>query len=117
MRPLKDELPANDGVLYVFYDFGTTQNTKYSYSGATLHGRNLVCVQQFCSRCEDVGDAERDCERCSERKHSYWDDPVGVMLTYLCKPRSWVKKIVAIAHKVKAFDLRFFLNRAVLLNW
>jgi len=44
MRPLKDELPS-DGckVLYVFYDFETTQNTKYSEK-ATLHVPDLACV-------------------------------------------------------------------------
>ena len=109
MRPLKNVLPACDGVLYVFYDFETTQNT-----GAGLHVPNLVCLQQFCSACENV---ERDCERCGVRKHSFWEDPVGDMLTYLCRPRPWVNKIVAIAHNAKAFDLHFILNRAVLLKW
>ena len=86
MRPLKNELPASDGVLYVYYDFETTQNTKYS-DRATLHVPNLVCMQQFCPRCENVEDAKRDCVQCGKRKHSFWDDPVGDMLTYLCKPR------------------------------
>jgi len=37
MRPLRDVLPdASDKELYVFYDFETTQNTKYS-NKATLH--------------------------------------------------------------------------------
>jgi len=39
------------------------------------------------------------------------------MLTYLCKPRPWANKIVAIAHDAKAFDLRFNLNRVILLKW
>ena len=52
MRPLKDVLPdVCDKVLYVFYGFETTQNTK-----ATLHVPDIVCVQQFCSRCEDAED-------------------------------------------------------------
>ena len=51
MRPLKDEALPSDGVLYVFYDFETTQNTRYSDSGATLHVPNLVYLQQFCLRC------------------------------------------------------------------
>jgi len=56
MRPLKDELPdASDKVLYVFYDFETTQNTKYC-DKATLHVPDLVCVQQFCSQCERAED-------------------------------------------------------------
>jgi len=55
--------------------------------------------------------------RCGQRKHSFWDDPVGYLLTYLCKPRPWVNKIVAIAHNAKAFDLHFILNRAIMLKW
>jgi len=52
MKPLKDVLPdASDKILYVFYDFETTQNTKYS-DKATLHLLDLVCVQQFCSQCK-----------------------------------------------------------------
>jgi len=44
MRTLKDMLPsAGDKVLYVFYDFETTQNTRYSEK-TTLHVPDLVCV-------------------------------------------------------------------------
>jgi len=60
MRPLKDVLPdSSDTVLYVFYDVEATQNTKYS-DKATLHVPDLVCVQHFCSQCEDA----EDCEEC-----------------------------------------------------
>ena len=113
MRPLKNVFPTCDKVLYVFYDFQTTQNTRFS-DRATLHVPNLVCVQQFCSRCEDVEDAQRECVQCGEGKHSFWDDLVGSMLSYICETRPWVKKIVAIAHNAKSFDLHFILNRAVL---
>jgi len=56
MRPLKDVL-SNEGykLLYVFYDFETTQNTRYS-DNATLQLPDLVCVQQFRSHCEDKED-------------------------------------------------------------
>jgi len=64
--------PASDKVLYVFYYFETTQNTDYT-AEAKLHVPNLVCVQQFCSRCEVV----EDCLRCGKRNHSFWQDPVG----------------------------------------
>jgi len=50
MRQLKDESHADDGVLYVFYDFETTQNTRH-WDTAIVHVPNLVCLQQFCSRC------------------------------------------------------------------
>jgi len=78
MRPLKDAVPsASDKVLYVFYDFETTQNTEYT-DEAKLHVPNLVCVQQFCLWCEDVENG--DCLRCGKRKHSFGEDPVGELL-------------------------------------
>ena len=116
MRPLKDALPdACDKVLYVFYNFDTTQNMRYS-DKATLHVPDQVCVQQFCSQCENAEDAG-DCLRCCQRKHSFSDDPIGDLLTYLCKPRPWANKIVAIIPNAKAFDLHFILNRAIILKW
>ena len=76
MRPLKDALPTGgDRVLYVFYDFQTTQNTRYS-ENATVPVTNVVCVQHFCSQCEGVEDCG-ECVRCGQRKHSFSDDPVG----------------------------------------
>jgi hypothetical protein len=36
MQPLKNELPRSDDVLFVFYDFETTQDTKFS-DNATVH--------------------------------------------------------------------------------
>jgi hypothetical protein len=50
-------------------------------------------------------------------KHTFWEDPVGDLLKYLCQHRPWVNKIVAIAHNVKAFDLHFIWNKATELNW
>jgi len=42
MRTLKDVLHSTgDKVLYVFYDFESTQNNRYSYK-ATLHVPDLV---------------------------------------------------------------------------
>jgi len=115
MRPLKDALPpASDKVLYVFSDFETTQNTEDT-DEAKLNLLNIVCVQQFCSRCEEVEDG--DCVRSGKRKHSFWQVPVGNLISYLTGPLPWAKKIVAIAHNAKAFDLHFIPNRAILLKW
>jgi hypothetical protein len=58
-----------------------------------------------------------DCERYGKRKHSFWDDPIGDLLSYLCEPRPWVSKVVAIAHNAKAFDSQFILNRAIQMKW
>jgi hypothetical protein len=89
MQPLEKVLPSADGVLYVFYDFETTQNTRYSNT-AWLHVPNLVCIQQFCSRCESSNNVDEDCTRCGKRKHSFLEDPVGDMLSYLCEERPWL---------------------------
>ena len=81
MRPLKDALPsAGDKVLYVFHEFEATQNIRYA-DEAKLHVPNLVCVQNVCSRCEVVEDG--DCVQCGRRKHSFWQDPVLELLSYL----------------------------------
>jgi len=115
MKPLKDTLPArSDKVLYVFYDIETTQNTEY-VDESKLHVPNLVCAQQFCSRCEDAENG--DCALCGRRKHIFRQDSVGELLIYLTEPRPWVNKIIAIAHNAKAFDLHFILNRALVLRW
>ena len=58
-----------------------------------------------------------DCERYGKRKHSFWDDPIGDLLSYLCEPRPWVSKVVAITHNAKAFDSLFILNRAIQMKW
>ena len=115
MSPLKNVLPADDKVLYVFHNFETTQNARYS-DRDTLHVPNLVWMRQFCSRCEDMEDIARDCIQCGKRSHSFWEDPFGDVLSYLCEPRPWFNKIVAVTHNAKAFDLHFILNRAIVMK-
>jgi hypothetical protein len=115
MRPLKNELPPDHKDLFVFYDFETTKDSVYSET-AKEHVPNLVCLQQFCSSCENIVDIEIYCLQCKQRKHAFWEDPVGDLLTYICKPRPWCNRVIAIAHNAKAFDLQFILNRAVLLK-
>jgi len=63
-----------------------------------------------------VGDG-RDCLRCGKRKHSFWEEQVRDLFSYLCEPCPWANKIVAIAHNAKAFDIHFILKRAILLKW
>ena len=116
MQPLKNVLPSNEGIHYIFYDFETTQNKRYSDT-AKVHLPNHVFIQPFCSRYEGVDDCERDCEQCGIRKHSFWDDTLSDMLSYICEQRPWVNQVIAIAHNAKAFGLHFILNRAVLLKW
>ena len=56
-----------------------------------------------------------DCERCGKRKHCF-GEPVGDLM-YLCEPRPWCEKVVAITHKAKGFDAQFILDRAIFLKW
>jgi hypothetical protein len=53
----------------------------------------------------------------AERLHSFFDDPVGDLLSNLCEPRSWCNKVIAIAHNAKAIDSDFILGTAVFLKW
>ena len=50
-------------------------------------------------------------------EHSFFEDPVGDLLSYLIEPRPWCKRVVAIAHNVKAFDAQFKFNRAIFHKW
>ena len=77
MQPLKNEVPSADNVLFVFYDFETTQDTKISET-AKLHEPILVCLQQFCTACEMQDDYEQDCARCGKRQHSFFEDPWAI---------------------------------------
>jgi hypothetical protein len=116
MAPLQNKPRPSQKVLYVFYDFETTQDTRFTQT-ATRHVPNLVCVQQFCSMCDNQPDANIDCVRYGKRTHSFWEDPVGDMLAYLCEPRPWADNVIAIARNAKTFDLHFILSRAIMLKW
>jgi hypothetical protein len=50
MIPLKNNFHPSDKVLYLFYGFEITQDTRYSEK-AMVHEPNLVRLQQFCSQC------------------------------------------------------------------
>jgi hypothetical protein len=115
MQPLRNVLPSSDRVLYVFCDFKTTQNTRYTDT-AKLHVPNLVCIQQFCSRCESYDNVDQDCTQCGKRKHAFWEDPMRDILNYLCETPSWCNHIIVIVLNAKAFYLHFILNRAVFLK-
>ena len=50
MRPLVNMPASSEHVLYVFYDFETMQDTTRS-DKSNVPVPNLVCIQQFCSKC------------------------------------------------------------------
>jgi hypothetical protein len=51
-----------------------------------------------------------------QKRHSFFDVPVGDLLRYLCKPRAWCDNVVAVGHNARAFDNQFILNKAIFLN-
>ena len=99
-----------------FYDFERTQHTPYT-DNAFLHVPNLVCVQQFCYKCESIDNVDTPCENCGIRKCSFWNNPVEQLIDNLCKPRNTINKIIAIAHNAKSFDSQFILNHMIKLKW
>ena len=80
MRPLKNEPASCERVLYVFYDFETTQDTRLN-DKSSVHVPNLVCSQQFCSKCVRITDIDQDWIQKGKRKHTFWDDTVVDMLS------------------------------------
>jgi len=116
MRPLVNELPRIDKLLFVFYYFESTQDTMISDS-ATVHIPNMVCLHQFCSHCENEPDIDAGCVRCGKGRHAFFDYPVGDLMTYLCKQRAWCERVIAIAHNAKGFNAQFILDRDIILKW
>ena len=116
MPPLVNVPASSEHVLYVFYVFENTQPTKH-LDRANEHLANLVYLQQFCSKCEIISDIEQVCIQCWKLIHSFWDEPVGNVLGYLCEFRSWVEKIIVIAHNANAFDLHFIPKRDIFPKW
>ena len=82
MHPLKNELASSESVLYVFYDFETTQDTKLNYK-MRVQVPKLVCLQQVSSKCESISDINHDCIQCGKRMHTFREEPVGDMSSYL----------------------------------
>ena len=60
---------------------------------------------------------DTDCERCGRRRHSFWEDPLGDLLSHLCEKRPWCNRVIAIAHNARGFDAQFILDRAIVLKW
>ena len=67
--------------------------------------------------CEMQPHISVDCARCGKRKHAFFDDPAGDLHSYLCQPRPWCERVIAIAHNARGFVAQFILNRAILLKW
>ena len=114
MATLKNELPRSDNVLFVFYDFETTQYTKVTDS-ATLHVPNLVCLQQVCTHW-DVASHRRGLR-------TLWQEKTFILgwsyrrFTLISLRTSTVgQQRRGYSANAKAFDSQFILNRAIQLK-
>ena len=91
MRSLKDVLPAKQTRQCTY--FMILRTPKISCIPTR---RKLMCPTSSVTN-SSVRGVRRwmmtDCERCGKRRHSFCDDPVGDLLTYLCEPRPWAKKL------------------------
>jgi len=110
MCPLANELTK--AITCYLYFMTLKRHKTLLTESSTVHIHNLVCLQHFCKVCEKEPDIYVDCVRCGRRRHAFWDDPMGDLLTYLCKERSWCKKVIAIAHNAKGFDAHFILGKS-----
>jgi hypothetical protein len=63
--------------------------------------------------CEDKADVDVDSRRYVKRKHSFWTELVGDLISHTFRSRPWTDRIVPVAHNAKAFDLHFVPNRLV----
>ncbi|XP_046397765.1 uncharacterized protein LOC124164478 [Ischnura elegans] len=105
-------------VLYVFYDFECRQDKKLQ-NGSFEHQPILCVVQQACSICYHVQEAEHICHACGCRQNIFdGNDPVSKFFTYLTLPRKNFKEIVVVAHNMKGYDGQFILSHMTSkLNW
>jgi len=114
MKPILNELPRIDIVLVEFwlpnyarykdFWFCNSERSKFSVSPAILFVQRNA-AGYWCRLWAFL-----------KRKHSFFDEPVGDLLMYLCAPRQWCEKVVAIAHNAKGFDTKFIQNRAIFLK-
>ena len=58
-------------IWYVYFDMECTQDFQ-KHDGSFVYIPNLICVQQMCSKCEDVDDLNVVCKQCGKRAHEVW---------------------------------------------
>ena len=85
ISPLSDRAPRSDRVLFLFYNVETTHNAKCTDT-SFKHVPNLLCVQKFSAVCEDDADMDVKYQRCGKKKHSFWTDRFGDLISYAFNP-------------------------------
>ena len=116
MRPLVNELPISDNVLFVFLWFWNYARYK---------------IFRFCNRAHSQSSLSPAILRTLRNAAGYlcrlralWQDKAFLLRRprrwppqlSLCASK-WRDKVVAIAHNAKGFDEQFILKRAIFLKW
>jgi hypothetical protein len=100
-------IKLSEKYMYVFFDTECTQDLE-KREGSLEHVRNLICIQQMCSKCVTMDDTNVDGEQCGLRTHVFWQDPVGKFIDYLHTSRSFADKIYVISHNPRGSTHSFF---------
>jgi hypothetical protein len=88
MKPLQNKPAPTDKVLYVFYDF--EKRRKIPNISKRLRSMSQIwSVYNSSVQNTRVMMTDQDCSQCGRRKHSFWHDSVGELLSYLCEQRQW----------------------------
>ncbi|CAH1115486.1 unnamed protein product [Psylliodes chrysocephalus] len=104
--PIDNGKPTLSGVLLVFYDLESTQETLMP-DGSFLHIPNLCVYQQHCEYCIDTD--IRICI-CGIRQQVLKIDPVSRFMEYIMNQRQQFKKIFVIGHAGGLYDNQFMLS-------
>lgn len=112
----KNRNKRSEKILYVFYDFESTQSESYSeIDGASLHKANLCAAQQTCDSCSDSDDISIPCVSCGPRQFTFESENcVESFMQYLTKINRKFNKVIVIAHNMQGYDghycLRYMYN-------
>jgi len=101
--------------LYVFFDTDCRQDLE-KHGGFFEHVPNLMCSADCCE-CEEVEDANVDCEHRRKRVHWFWQHPVGTFIDYLRLSRPFADKVYAISQTSRGYDAQIILRRVLEHIW
>ena len=104
-------------ILYIFYDFETTQsNPVVGDEEKKIHVPNLCVAHKICSDCFDLIDIKQICVTCGIREFIFDIDPVQQLLDLALDFRKKFRKIICVAHNSSGFDGNFILKYLIEKN-
>lgn len=113
----KTEPDNTEKVMRCFFDLECTIDTPISIDEeGTIHQCNLLVSHTVCDLCENVEFPDgQSCEKCQERRHVFWENPIKQFIDYLAADRKHFKKIYIFSYNFSGYDgmfiLRYFLEQ------